>query len=96
MIILIPAYEPNQRLINLIHDLKDTCDYEIVVVDDGSGPSYKSIFDKVSSLGCTVLTHERNRGKGAALKTGFHYIQETKEAAGVVTADCDGQHLPKD
>lgn len=96
MIILIPAYEPNQRLINLIHDLKDTCDYEIVIVDDGSGPLYKSIFDTVSSLGCTVLTHERNRGKGAALKTGFLYIQETKEAAGVVTADCDGQHLPKD
>jgi glycosyltransferase involved in cell wall biosynthesis len=96
MIVLIPAYEPNQRLINLIHDLLDTCDYEIVVVDDGSGPEYKSIFDTVTSLGCTVLTHEHNRGKGAALKTGFHYIQETKKAAGVVTADCDGQHLPKD
>lgn len=96
MIILIPAYEPNERLIDLIYDLKDICDYEILIVDDGSGPSYKSIFDTASSLGCTVLTHERNRGKGAALKTGFDYIQEMKEAAGVVTADCDGQHLPKD
>jgi glycosyltransferase involved in cell wall biosynthesis len=96
MKILIPAYEPNIRLINLINDLIDSCDYDIVVVDDGSGQEYKYIFDTVSSLGCTVLTHEKNRGKGAALKTGFRYIQETKESTGVVTADCDGQHLPKD
>ncbi|RIX48663.1 glycosyltransferase [Paenibacillus nanensis] len=96
MIILIPAYEPSQRLIHLIHDLKDRSDDEIVVVDDGSGPAYQSIFDRAASLGCTVLTHEHNKGKGAALKTGFRYILETKEASGVVTADCDGQHLPKD
>ncbi|WP_338450943.1 glycosyltransferase family 2 protein [Niallia oryzisoli] len=96
MTILIPEYEPNKRLINLIYDLKDTCDYEIVVVNDGSGQEYQYIFDTVSNLGCTVLTHEKNRGKGAALKTGFQYIQETKENIGVVTADCDGQHLPKD
>lgn len=96
MTILIPAYEPSKRLINLIYDLKDICDYDIVVVDDGSGEQYKYIFDMVSSLGCTVLTHEKNKGKGAALKTGFKYIQKTKEDTGVVTADCDGQHLPKD
>lgn len=37
MIVLIPAYEPNQRLIHLIHKLMNTCEYEIVIVDDGSG-----------------------------------------------------------
>lgn len=96
MKILIPAYEPNERLIKLIYDLIDICDYDIVVVDDGSGEEYKYIFDTAKNLGCTVLTHEKNRGKGAALKTGFQYIKETKEKIGVVTADCDGQHLPKD
>lgn len=96
MMILIPAYEPSNRLINLIHQLMNLCDYEIVVVDDGSGSAYKSIFDTVARFGCTVLSHERNRGKGAALKTGFQYILKTGKTAGVVTADCDGQHLPKD
>jgi len=96
MTILIPAYEPGEKLINLVHALMDICDYHIVVVDDGSGEEYKHIFDTVSSLGCTVLTHEKNRGKGKALKMGFEYIQQTKEDTGVVTADCDGQHLPKD
>ncbi|WP_139905972.1 bifunctional glycosyltransferase family 2/GtrA family protein [Clostridium thermarum] len=96
MVILIPAYEPGRKLINLIYDLINSCEYDIVVVDDGSGEEYKYIFDTVISLGCTVLTHEKNMGKGAALKTGFRYIQQTNEKTGVVTADCDGQHLPKD
>lgn len=96
MTILIPAYEPGEKLVNLIQDLLDICDYHIVVVDDGSGEEYKHIFDTVSRLGCTVLIHGKNRGKGIALKTGFEYIQQTKEDTGVVTADCDGQHLPKD
>lgn len=96
MTILIPAYEPNKRLIKLVYDLIDICDYSIVVVDDGSGEEYKYIFNTLSHLGCTVLAHEKNKGKGAALKTGFQYIKESPETEGVVTADCDGQHLPKD
>ncbi|NLZ48031.1 MAG: glycosyltransferase [Clostridiales bacterium] len=96
MVILIPAYEPSKKLIKLVCELIYVCDYDIVVVDDGSGENYRYIFDSISNLGCTVLTHEKNMGKGAALKTGFKYIQETNEARGVVTADCDGQHLTKD
>jgi glycosyltransferase involved in cell wall biosynthesis len=96
MTILIPAYEPGEKLVNLIYALKDICEYDIVVVNDGSGDEYRGVFQAVSSLGCTVLTHVKNKGKGAALKTGFKYIQQTKKDTGVVTADCDGQHLPKD
>jgi len=48
-------------------------------------------------MGCTVLTHEKNRGKGRALKTGFqHILTKTYEDTGVVTADADGQHLVED
>jgi glycosyltransferase involved in cell wall biosynthesis len=44
-----------------------------------------------------ILVHERNQGKGAALKTGFLYIlKNNKNCRGVVTADADGQHLKKD
>jgi Glycosyltransferases involved in cell wall biogenesis len=96
MIILIPAYEPGRRLIKLINELKSLCSYSIVVVDDGSGPAYSDIFREVKEMGCTVLTHGENMGKGRALKTGFDYIRKTSESEGVVTADCDGQHLPRD
>lgn len=97
MTVLIPAYEPDLRLIELIDHIKENSDFRIVVVDDGSGPSYREIFDKAESLGCTVLRHDVNRGKGRALKTGFaHILARAEETEGVVTADADGQHLVLD
>lgn len=96
MYILIPAYEPDIRLAELVYQLKRSCDYPIVVVNDGSAAEYEPLFDSVREQGCTVLRHSRNQGKGMALKTGFSYIRLLKEAEGVVCADCDGQHLPQD
>ena len=70
----------------------------IVVVDDGSGPDYAGVFERLSySEGVTVIRHAVNLGKGAALKTGLNYAMvEFPGAAGIVTADADGQHDPAD
>ena len=69
----------------------------IIIVDDGGQEEYKALFDAAEAMGCRVVHHEVNRGKGAAIRTG---IQEAVECFGtdvhVVTADADGQHLPKD
>lgn len=96
MTVLIPTYEPDHRLIELIARLQAITDDPIVVVDDGSGERYRPIFEAVKSAGCTVLTHNVNLGKGRALKTGFAYIRESGAKDGVVCADSDGQHAPKD
>lgn len=96
MTILIPAYQPDDRLIDLIRNIKQLCDYQIVVVDDGSGDAYKRIFEEVQKEKGIVLTHEVNCGKGAALKTGIAYIKNQNETEGIVCCDCDGQHLPED
>lgn len=96
MTILIPAYEPDERLLDLIVQLQDFQLGPIVLVDDGSGPDYHEIFEKAEASGCTILTHATNLGKGRALKTGFRYIQETGLTGHVVCADSDGQHLPHD
>jgi glycosyltransferase involved in cell wall biosynthesis len=96
MTILIPAYEPDSRLVILIEKIKAACNFNIIVVDDGSGDAYGWIFKAVKDYGCTVLTHSTNQGKGQALKTGFRYLKETGEREGVVCADSDGQHLPQD
>lgn len=96
MMILIPAYEPGPRLIELIKNLKEKCSYPIVIVDDGSQDTYRPIFQTAEGLDCTVLWHTKNQGKGMALKTGFAYIKDQGEMEGVVCADCDGQHLPED
>lgn len=77
-------------------DLKGIMD-AILIVDDGSGPDYASFFEECKSLGCTVLTHEVNKGKGAALKYAASYIMETYGwDCGMITADADGQHRPHD
>lgn len=72
-IALIPAYEPQDNLISLVHELKEN-NFEVVVIDDGSGKEFKYIFDEVSSC-AKVLGYNKNKGKGVALKVGFEYIK---------------------
>lgn len=96
MTVLIPSYEPDYRLVELIERLRATTDAPIIVVDDGSGEQFRDIFEAVKAAGCTVLTHISNMGKGRALKTGFQYIKNLGNTEGVVCADSDGQHAVKD
>ncbi|MEJ3749718.1 glycosyltransferase [Actinomycetes bacterium KLBMP 9797] len=97
MIVLIPAYEPDQRFLALIDTLRTIApDARVVTVDDGSGPAYRKVFDAAATLGCTVLRHPVNRGKGSALKSGFRYIARAHRGADVVCADADGQHSTDD
>ena len=44
---------------------------EVLVVDDGSGPDYAAVFSECARAGARVVHHTHNRGKGAALRTGF-------------------------
>lgn len=96
--IVIPAYEPDEKLIGTAEGLLAFGWKHIVVVNDGSSDACRPVFEKVSSLpGVTLLTHEVNRGKGAAMKTAFAWLKDNlPELVGVVTADADGQHTPED
>ncbi|WP_433042827.1 glycosyltransferase family 2 protein [Dactylosporangium sp. CS-033363] len=97
MLALIPAYEPDHRLVELLADLRSAAPgAPLVVVDDGSGPAYRRVFAAARILGCTVLTHPVNKGKGEALKTGFRYATSLHPGRAVVCADADGQHRPDD
>src|SRR5262249_16736655 len=88
--VLIPAYRPDCALPRLVEQLSADGYRAIVVVDDGSGPDYAALFAELDRA--TVLRHAVNLGKGAALKTGFnHILCDYPDAAGVVTADADGQ-----
>ena len=92
--VIIPAYEPDERLCHLLENLTSCGIKKIVVVDDGSGVGYENIFNEAENkFGATVIRHVKNRGKGAALKTAFSYcLNETDGLIGCVTADSDGQH----
>lgn len=96
MIVIIPAYQPDEKLYQLVVALRAEADYPIVVVNDGSSEDKDALFDSLRPF-ATVLTHEQNRGKGAAMKTAMAYIYDRyPKNGGVVTVDADGQHLPKD
>jgi glycosyltransferase involved in cell wall biosynthesis len=97
MIVLAPVYQPGDHLLTLVDDLRETApDLHVVVVDDGSRPACARVLDAAADLGCTVLRHPANRGKGAALKTGFRHIAEAYPGRHVVCVDADGQHAVAD
>lgn len=96
--IVIPAYEPDNKLVDICKQLLSETDAPVIVVNDGSGREYDSIFDAVRKEGgATVIANAVNLGKGRALKTAFNYLLNTyKDIIGCVTADSDGQHTPED
>ncbi|NMD37271.1 MAG: glycosyltransferase [Christensenellaceae bacterium] len=94
---VIPSLHPDEKLIRYVDDLINNNISKILVVDDGSGEEYSSFFEKIKKDNVTVLTHETNLGKGAALKTAFNHIQNSlKEYEIIITADSDGQHSVRD
>ncbi|WP_334330019.1 bifunctional glycosyltransferase family 2/GtrA family protein [Companilactobacillus sp. HBUAS59699] len=102
--VLIPALNPDDKLIALINQLKESTFFEdeiinIVIVDDGSDTDHQHIFEQLLELkikNLHILHHDVNRGKGAALKTGFKYIMKNfPEVSGIATMDSDGQHTVK-
>ena len=95
--IVIPAFEPDSRLLELLAGIDANGMGPVVLVDDGSGSSYADLFGKAAKIVTPkhgiVLSHSQNHGKGAALKTAFSYVLDNiPDAIGVVTADSDGQH----
>lgn len=95
-IALVPAYEPETMLIDLLCKLREA-EFDIVVVNDGSGDGFAEIFEKAAVYADKVLVHDVNKGKGAAIKTGLSYIQENyADDSIIVTVDADGQHRVED
>lgn len=100
VLIMIPALNPPQELVEYIQELIHIGFLNILVVDDGSDPSYRPIFNDIKErLSCMVMRHAVNLGKGRAIKTGINYylnLPEDMRKAGMITVDSDGQHMVKD
>ncbi|MGB9081782.1 MAG: glycosyltransferase family 2 protein [Desulfuromonadaceae bacterium] len=85
--ILIPAYNAGKTILAVVRECLEH-GLPVAVVDDGSTDDTSAL---LSGLPVTMLRHQQNRGKGAALKTGFAWAVESGFDA-VVTVDADGQH----
>lgn len=89
--VVIPVYNHEQRIAEVIHKSKKL-GFPVIVVDDGSTDSTPLVIKKIK--GITILQHGINRGKGAALKTGLAEASQVADWA--ITIDADGQHEPGD
>ncbi len=100
-VLIIPAYNPTEKFVDFAVRTAEYF-YDIIVVNDGSKAECAEVFAKIEErLGTRLhfLQHEKNQGKGVALKTAFAYFQRSglaEEYVGVITADCDGQHEVED
>ena len=96
--ILIPSYNPDHRLTEVVEALISEGVKNIIIVNDGSRTECDPIFEKLEKLEpCTILKHAVNCGKGRALKTGLNYFHlHFPHSPGIVTADGDGQHRTSD
>lgn len=90
-LVVIPALNAERSIGAVVRDCR-MVNGDVLVVDDGSLDRTAEV---VREAGVQIISHAVNRGKGAALKTGFaHAIQNGFDA--VVTLDADGQHLPRE
>lgn len=96
--IIIPALNPDEKLLRLLSDLKAHGFSHILLINDGSRDDCTHYFNTAKNeYGCRVFTHGVNLGKGRALKDAFNLIlTEFPDCIGAVTVDADGQHTIKD
>jgi putative flippase GtrA len=96
--VVVPSLHPvREHFLPFLEELVRKSPGAVVVIDDGSGEDYQSLFARAEELGCLVLRHPENRGKGRALKTGLrHCVEHLSHLSGVITADSDGQHTADD
>ena len=86
-----PAYNEEKYIAKIVLEAQQFVDY-VLVVDDGSTDSTGKIAEK---LGAMVVSHKKNSGYGAALKTIFENAKNL-DVDMLVICDSDGQHDPRD
>ena len=93
--VIIPAFNEAAALERHLADWIRLCEqrgWQVIVVDDGSSDASMTILGKYLSIPTLrILRHRRNRGYGAAIKTGIHHAKTPL----VATMDADGQHSPE-
>lgn len=93
---VIPTYQNAKTLLKVVADVHRVVD-TVFVVDDGSNDGTAALLDKATGNERPekVLTHPKNCGKGAALKTGLTFAHQ-QGFRYAVTVDADGQHRADD
>ena len=100
-VIIIPAYNPDDKFITFLKQLENNGFDKIIVVNDGSKKECEHYFDDAKQIyGCDIVTHDINKGYGKALKSGserfIELYENNPDVDGFIHCDCDGQHSVED
>ncbi|MEV0153558.1 glycosyltransferase family 2 protein [Micromonospora sp. NPDC050686] len=93
--ILMPVYNEEERIADALKQalaVDYPCEIELVVVDDGSRDGTGEILGRVDDSRLRVITHQRNAGKGAAIRTAVN----AAEGEYMVILDADLEYDPQD
>jgi glycosyltransferase involved in cell wall biosynthesis len=93
--IVIPCYNEQENIPKVLPEVKQYCEannFQCIVVNDGSSDNSLAELEKYKSDTIKIISHSRNRGYGAAIKTGIRKAQSHY----IVTIDADGQHTLSD
>ena len=97
--VVLPSLDPDEKLITVVDGLLEYGFSHIILVNDGSKQENLHYFYDLAQQHpeITLLHHEVNKGKGAALKNAFRwFLANRPDGFGVVTVDGDNQHHPAD
>lgn len=89
--VIIPAFNEENNIKTVLSKILAR-GLDVLVIDDGSKDRTPGI---LKSMGISVITHDKNRGKGISLREGFGYSVQ-KGYSAVITMDADGQHNPEE
>ena len=91
LIACIPAFNESNKIRNVVSKVSQFVD-KVIVCDDGSNDNTKN---EAEEAGAYVIRHEKNMGKGAAMKSLFEFAKNANTDV-VVTIDADGQFVPSE
>lgn len=103
VVVIIPAYNPDSKLLDLLKALQGEGFRKVILVNDGSREESLPIFEKAEEIlqnsfdGGVLLKHSVNLGQGRAYKTALnYYLEHFGDTVGVIQCDADGQHHIED
>lgn len=95
--VVVPVFDERNTIVEVVRRMRavplpDDIDLEIVIVDDGSGDGTRDVLPQLTDSTVRVVYHETNRGKGAAVRTGFANVTGDL----VLIQDADLEYDPED
>lgn len=93
--VIVPVYDERNTVVEIVRRMRAVdlpVDLEIVVVDDGSTDGTRDVLRQLADSTVRVVLHERNQGKGAAIRTGLEKVTGDL----VLIQDADLEYDPED